>query len=285
MPGGDPGFLEKAGNIDAVFADVPGQQVLEPSGRIWTSLARYPVRRRILECHLAECTGRLLRRHLSLTCILWVLWRAADAHGVQCGWARGNMTPMASLRTQARNRRRQADVNLLTRAARIAVDFRQPFFRRTTASLIARGMMLRLLALDGRPAPAWLAQFVPPHIWGRYCGPGAVGPGTPVDCLDAACATHDRELAEADYLDAEADFIDRWSFDAVLEPGRDTQMFVPVLATPFVFNGHAWVRVSVAFVLEPGEVAVLHPSGLFINGTFRWTARPGQAMRVLLSAT
>ncbi|MVA77614.1 hypothetical protein GC722_16550 [Auraticoccus sp. F435] len=61
--------------------------------------------------------------------------------------------------------------------------------------------------LDGRarPGPAEAAGALGLRVWGRWCGPGHGGSGTPVDTLDAICMRHDRCYASQGYLDCGCD--------------------------------------------------------------------------------
>lgn len=42
-------------------------------------------------------------------------------------------------------------------------------------------------------------------VWGRYCGPGHSGPGTPVDQLDTACMHHDNCYSRKGYFNCSCD--------------------------------------------------------------------------------
>jgi hypothetical protein len=44
-----------------------------------------------------------------------------------------------------------------------------------------------------------------PALYGNWCGPGASGPGAPIDDLDACCMAHDQCYDREGYLDCDCD--------------------------------------------------------------------------------
>ena len=64
---------------------------------------------------------------------------------------------------------------------------------------------LAQLGLPVLPSPVQPVPQVRLDLYGNWCGPGNVGPDTPIDAVDEACCRHDQCYCERGYADCSCD--------------------------------------------------------------------------------